>query len=97
MLDHLAHLRQYLETQVLSQRAAVLIIESWRDNTLLITQPAISGIAGVLNWISIPFQSVVSTGTIFGDTGSQYHTINTFINSATCQKTTTLLPQVTNL
>ena len=66
MLDHLAYLRQYLETQVLSQRAAVLIIESWRDNTLLITQPAISGIAGVLNWISIPFQSVVSTGTIFG-------------------------------
>ena len=66
MLDHLAYLRQYLETQVLSQRAAVLVTESWRDNTLLITQPAISGIAGVLNWISIPFRSVVSTGTIFG-------------------------------
>ena len=66
MLDHLAYLRQYLETQVLSQRAAVLVIKSWRDNTLLITQPAISSIAGVLNWISIPFQSVVSTGTILG-------------------------------
>ena len=64
MLDHLAYLRQYLETQVLSQRAAVLIIESWRDKTLLV--PGISGIAGVLNWISIPFQSVVNTGTIFG-------------------------------
>ena len=49
MLDCLAYLRQYFETQVLSQRAAVLIIESWRDNTLLITQPSISGIAGVLN------------------------------------------------
>ena len=65
-LDRLAYLRQYFETQVLSQKAAVLVIESWRDNTLLITQPGINDIAGVLNWISIPFQSVVSTSTIFG-------------------------------
>ena len=33
VLDRLAYPRQYLETQVLSQRATALVIESWRDNT----------------------------------------------------------------
>ena len=67
VLDHLAFPRQYLETQMLSQRAAVLVIESWRDNTSDAHNTAWhKWHCWCTEWDINPFQSVVNTSTIFG-------------------------------
>ena len=55
--DHLAYLRQHFKIQRLSPRAAELLIETWRGNTNDAYNTAWrKWLAGVRNWISIPFR-----------------------------------------
>ena len=82
VLHRLAYLRQHLETQGLSQRAAELVIESWRDNANDAYNTAWRKWHGWcterdINPISASVVNIVQFLVDQFDTGLQYRTINT--------------------